>query len=380
MKTAAVKRRWLTGFMIWTAVGLAVGTQLYLVSLVSGHPIAWVRGATIGLRDWYLWALLALVIWRLADRYPLERPCFARNLSIHIIACFGCVIAYEGIAHLLSQLVPDFFSFGPKPGELGAEKPSLGRLLSFISFKAFFDAIIYWTLVFARSAFNYYRRLQERDKIEAELKSSLAEARLRALTMQLQPHFLFNTLNAIAALVRTDARVAEEMIGSLSDLLRSTLELVDRQEVTLEEELELIQRYLDIEQIRFGDRLTVRTEIAPDVLQARVPPLILQPIIENAMKHGVELNLRDSLLLVSARRDGASLKIEVQDNGPGFAQAIEEGIGLQNTRTRLQQLYAGQGRLLCESADGHPGAKVTLLLPLVFSSNAAAPKQESITS
>ncbi len=268
---------------------------------------------------------------------------------------------------LLSAWFPAVFGFGELPPgrrpDNAGEGGRYGSLLfSILSFKVAFDAIIFWMLVLARYALNYSQRLRERDRIEAELKSSLTEARLRALKMQLQPHFLFNTLNAIAALIRQNPKTAETMIGSLSELLRTTLDLADRQEVPLREELEFVNCYLSIEQLRFGDRLAVRSDIDPAVLDAMVPPMILQPIVENAVRHAVEPSLADSVLALSARREGEELRIVVQDNGPGFGETIPDGIGLQNTRSRLQQLYAGQERLLCEPAE-HGGAKVTLLLP-----------------
>ena len=327
----------------------------------------WVRAISIGLRDWFLWALVSLFIWKLADRYPLERKSFGKHFGIHVASCAIVVFIFESVGFLFSEwfprifgIIPFFKGHEPHP-EFG--DGSFGSLFfSVASFKLSSDAVIFWMLVFAWYALNYSQRLQERFRIEAELKSSLTEARLRALKMQLQPHFLFNTLNAIAALVRQSPKTAELMIGSLSELLRSSLDLADRQEIPLREELEIMNCYLAIEELRFGDRLTVRKEIDPSVLDALVPTMVLQPIVENAMRHGVEPNLADSLLAIIACREEEALIIVVQDNGPGFGQSIPDGIGLQNTRARLQQLYAGPERLRCDAAPGG-GARVTLRLP-----------------
>jgi signal transduction histidine kinase len=367
MMSGSKLRRWMLGFGGWTALGLAFGAQLHFISPGFDRPIPWIRAASIGLRDWYLWALLSLAIWKLANRYPLERRSFWRHLAIYLASCVAAVIAYEMIGVLLSAWFPAVFGFGGMPvghrPDNAAEEGRYGRLLfSILPFKAAFDAIIFWMLVLGRYALNYSQRLQERDRVEAELKASLTEARLRALKMQLQPHFLFNTLNAIAALIRQNPKTAEAMIVSLSELLRATLDLADRQEVPLREEMEFVNCYLSIEQLRFEDRLAVRSDIDPAVLDAMVPSMILQPIVENAVRHAVEPNLADSVLTLIARRQGHELRIVVQDNGPGFGKTIPEGIGLQNTRARLHQLYAGQERLVCEPAE-HGGAKVTLLLP-----------------
>jgi signal transduction histidine kinase len=367
MRNGLTLRRWMLGFGGWTAVGLAFGAQLHFASAAFDRPIPWTRAVSIGLRDWYLWALMSLVIWKLVKRYPLERRTFWKQLAIYIASCVAAVMVYEVIGVLLSVWFPAVFGIdeltgGRPPGNAGESSRFSSLLFPTLSFKAAPDTIMFWVLVLGCYAFNSYQRLQERDRVEAELKSSLTEARLRALKMQLQPHFLFNTLNAIAALIRQNPKTAEMMIGSLSELLRTTLDLADRQEVTLREELEFINCYLGIEQLRFGDRLAVRSDIDTSVRDVMVPSMILQPIVENAVRHAVEPNLADSVLAIIARREGEELRVVVQDNGPGFGEAIPEGIGLQNTRSRLHQLYAGQERLVCEPAE-HGGAKVTLLLP-----------------
>jgi len=376
MHSGSKWRSYALGFAGWTAAGLAFGTQYYFASSAWGPAIPWTRTVLFGLRDWYLWALLSVAIWKLVDRYPIERRLFWKHLGIYLAACAAAVITTQGVDWLCSELFPGVFGF-QSPGDSqaasaesvsGAER--LRRiLLSVFSFKAVFDATVFWLLVTARYALSSSRRLQERYLVEAELKSNLSEARLRALKMQLQPHFLFNTLNAIAALIRKDPKTAETMIGALSELLRSTLELADRQEASLTEELEFVKCYLSIEQLRFGDRLTVRMDIEPGVADALAPTMILQPVVENAVRHGVEPNLGASVLAISARAQGGELELTVQDNGPGFAAKIKEGIGLQNTRARLHQLYGGQERLRCEAAEGG-GAKITLTLPLRRASGA----------
>jgi LytS/YehU family sensor histidine kinase len=207
----------------------------------------------------------------------------------------------------------------------------------------------------------YYRRFRERELHAARLETELASARLEALAAQLQPHFLFNTLHGVSALMRRDVDAAEEMLTHLSDLLRRTLRPRDGHEVTLAEELELLQHYLDIMKIRFADRLTVRLEIDADATHALVPHLVLQPVVENAIQHGIARKPGAGLIEIRARRDGESLEIVVRDDGEGHGGG-DERIGLSNTRRRLRELYGdAQSLTLADVEDG--GLRVTLRVP-----------------
>jgi sensor histidine kinase YesM len=207
---------------------------------------------------------------------------------------------------------------------------------------------IFWGLVGVAHALQFYERTKERERRAAELEARLAQARLQALRMQLNPHFLFNTLNSIASLVHEQPQ-AEQMIEALSDLLRLTLHAPDRHEVSLREELQFLERYLLIEQIRFGDRLRLERHIDPATLDAAVPILILQPLVENAVRHGIEAQIAPGLIQVTAERSGDCLRLCVQDNGRGLAPSaqgmVREGVGLSNTRSRLQELYPGAASL-----------------------------------
>lgn len=374
----------LLGFAAWTVVGLAAGAQLYFAGAGMGWSLPWTRATTLGLKDWYLWAILSLPIWQLVDRCPLERHGLWKRVGIYLVACVAVAVAYEAASYYLSQIAPGAFALDSGKHAAEAHEPAgqvrktIGAMLFF---KAPFDAAIFWLLVSVRYAWNFSRRLQERYRVEAELKAGLTEARLQALRMQLQPHFLFNTLNAIAALIRHRGQTAELMVGALSDMLRTTLDFADRQEVALQEEVEFVRSYLAIEQMRFADRLSIRWEVQPDVQAVRVPAMILQPIVENAVRHGVEPSLTPSVLTIRAESHGAELKLSVQDTGPGFVEPVQEGIGLRNTRARLRQLYGEQGQLRYESvASG--GAQVTLRLPLQsspapLSKQPAAPRRRA---
>jgi two-component system LytT family sensor kinase len=213
-------------------------------------------------------------------------------------------------------------------------------------------------------AFDYYSKYRERELSAAELEKQLAEARLQALQMQLNPHFLFNSLHSISALMHQDVEGADGMIARLSDLLRAALESSDTQEVTLREELDLLKRYLAIEQIRFGDRLNVNIAAPPELLDAEVPNLILQPLVENAIRHGVEPRATPGRIELRAQRSNNALVLEVSDNGPGLpsSQPMDEGVGLSNTRTRLRTLYGEAHSFeLRQSPEG--GLLVRLTIP-----------------
>ena len=225
-------------------------------------------------------------------------------------------------------------------------------------------------------AFVFYERARDRERHAVMLEAGLTKSRLQTLQMQLKPHFLFNTLNSIASLIHENPRAADEMIGSLSDFLRLTLETSDRSEITLSEELEYLDHYLTIEQIRFGERLRVEKQIEPAALNSLVPVLILQPLVENAVKHGVEKQLAPVLVRITATRAGDFLRLEVSDNGPGLKNApmgkLNEGVGLSNTRARLQEVAGNVSSLnFCLPSQG--GLVAEIQIPWRTGSPADAP-------
>jgi sensor histidine kinase YesM len=224
----------------------------------------------------------------------------------------------------------------------------------------------YWVFVSLYQAWQNYLRYRERELRSTRLESQLAQAQLEVLRMQLHPHFLFNTLHAVSTLLHRDPDAADEMLSQLSDLLRMTLENFGFQEVSLREELEFIRRYLDIQQARFQDRLTITVDVPAETLDARVPNQALQPIVENAIHHGVEERMGVGTIEIRACRRATMLQLSVRDDGPGlrpdWQASQQEGIGLSNTRARLTQLY---GPLASLDLSNHPqgGTLVTLLIP-----------------
>ena len=224
------------------------------------------------------------------------------------------------------------------------------------------ESIAFCVLLAIVHGIDVHRRYREREVQTARLEAELASARLDALTAQLQPHFLFNTLNSVSTLMRRDVDAAEEMLSHLGALLHRTLRQGERHEVALSEELEVLAQYLAIMQIRFQDRLVVRTRIGDGLGSAHVPPLVLQPLVENAIRHGISRKPGAGTIEIAAARTGASLEISVRDDGEGVSESAE-GIGLSNTRRRLRQLYGDAQSLdLVKLAEG--GSCVTLRIPL----------------
>lgn len=338
--------RWLFGFAGWTFVALFFASQTYLTYRSSGGhaPVALI--VKMNLAEWYLWALLSpLVVW-LARTAPLGRQHWARSGSIHLAASGGLAIAVWWLNNLARHLL-------------------LG-LASSIQLAYVFhqNLTVYWILVAATVGYQYYSRYREGELRAAQLSAQLAQAQLQALRMQLHPHFLFNTLNAIATLVHKDPETADRMIARLSDLLRLTLENVGVQEVSLAKELEFLERYLDIERTRFADRLAIQMQIAPETLDARAPYLILQPLVENAIRHGIAPRSEPGQITIDAQRKDGRLVISVTDDGPGIASsaAIKDGVGISSTRARLERLYGQAHRFALDNAP-LGGLIVTLELP-----------------
>ena len=236
----------------------------------------------------------------------------------------------------------------------------------FVSFNLHLSLQIYWAVVGVWSAYNYYRKYRERELQTSQLEARLAQSRLQVLKMQLHPHFLFNALNAISELIHRDPDAADRMLTDLSDLLRMSFENLEVQEVSLKQELEFLHKYIEIEQMRFHDRLVVEMQIAPETLDATVPNMILQPIVENAIKHGISPRASGGRIDIEATRANGHLEIKVQDNGLGIpfgdTEHLPEGVGLSNTRRRLRHLY-GEKHKFSITSTGAQGVIVGLEIP-----------------
>ena len=338
-------RNWLLGAAIWTLFPILVAMQAVVYANYIGQPVDWTRVLALRLADWYTCAAFTPVAFWLVRRFPLQRGVWA--LSVYFVTVSVAVVVKYAVYTPVARWL--------RPDQTWSFTAVLAR--SFAS-----ESIAFWAVVAIVYGVETHRRSREREVHTARLEAELASARLDALTAQLQPHFLFNTLNSISTLMRRDVDAAEEMVAHLGTLLHRTLRSGERHEVTLAEELELLEQYLAIMKIRFQDRLVVRKHVDAEVTGAFVPQLVLQPLVENAIRHGISRRPGAGLIEIGASRLGQSLEITVRDDGEGLAGEAE-GIGLTNTRRRLRQLYGdAQALELAPAAEG--GLRVTLRVPL----------------
>jgi two-component system LytT family sensor kinase len=345
--------RWLLAFGLWTFIGLCFAGQLYLSRANIGVPVSWRFAIERSLADWYVFALLSIPALWLSHRFRLERNGWQKSVLIHIMGSAAFSLSWMVLRALVEQWES---ALTENPVTFSAAF-SHALVATF-----FFNLLIYAVVVSISHTAEYYTKYQDRTLHAAELEKRLTEARLQALQMQLNPHFLFNTLHAISALMHKDVEAADRMIARLSDLLRYALESTEEQEVTLEQEVDFLDRYLEIERTRFGERLQVVKKLSPETLQAKIPNLILQPLIENAIRHGIEPHARKGVVEISAQRQGEQLVVQVRDNGNGLppGHTFKEGVGLANSRARLQQLYPNEHRFEFNN-DG--GMVVTVAIP-----------------
>lgn len=340
MRSSSAFRRCLEvlGFLLlWTLIGLAFAGQFYLSSSLIGRSITWGQAISYSLADWYVWALLSVPIAALARRFPPDPRSPWRTAGIHLGAALGFAFVYV----VLRTLVGQIHSWALD------EEVTFTDVFRPLFIKTFpFNLLIYGVIVSVSHALDYYRKYHERTVQALELEKHLTEARLQSLLRQLKPHFLFNALNGIASLMYSDVAAAEKMLIRLSELLRQTMAQSGAPLTPLRTEIAFLETYLGIEKIRFRDRLAVHLEIDPETLDAQVPSLILQPLVENAIRHGIEPQMRPGVITLRSARVEDDLVLTVTDNGGGLPPGglKREGIGLANSRARLAELYGARQR------------------------------------
>jgi two-component system, LytTR family, sensor kinase len=302
----------------------------------------------------YLWLALTPLVIGVSRSFRIEGGQRFKSLTIHFLA---------SVVFLLLQVL--LFTLISIPfGWYSHIAPLWTRYLLLILNFTPSNVMFYWGIVVIEHALDYYRKLQERELRASQLETQLAQSQLQVLKMQLHPHFLFNTLNAISALIRESPDEADEMVSRLGDLLRMTLETAGLQEVPFKKELEFLKHYLDIEQTRFQDRLRIELAIEPETLDVLVPSMILQPLVENSVRHGVAPRPEGGCIKIKAWRDNSLLRLEVEDDGPGLGadRPLKERVGLTNTRARVSNLYGNQHGLRLHHAPGG-GLVVSLSIP-----------------
>jgi signal transduction histidine kinase len=360
-----------TLFVIATAFGISSTVQAHWMDKLELHPHviqdAIARLLVLNLVYWYIPALLAPIIMAFALRHPFDRVRWPRPLALHLAAALSYSIVHTSIMMAVRALLligqplpPDF------PG---------WRNYTLLAFLTQLDWLLmtYLFLIGLAYALAYRRESETRALNTAQLETRLVEAQLQALQRQLHPHFLFNTLNTVSGLIRSDPDAADAMIDRLGDLLRMTLHKSGIQEVSLKEELDVLEKYVEIERTRFGSRLTIEMRVQPETLDAQVPSLVLQPLVENAIRHGIAPNARPGWIAVSAERSDCDLVLQVVDNGDGLPpdrlMALNRGVGLDNTRARLTHLYRDRFDFSFSNLDR--GFCVTIRIPFEVHTPAA---------
>jgi signal transduction histidine kinase len=336
----------------WLVLALAVGMQGYVAAAYRGRPMPLAQALVYPLVFYAVWALLTPAIVWLAGRFPPRRS--AGFVAVHVVASVAVALSHaRGFVFVLSRIQPDVWA-GLETGHV---------VMNAVVANIHSNVLLYWIVAGGAWLIAYYRRSRERDMRAAQLEARLAQAELQVLKMQLHPHFLFNTLHAVSALVHEDPEAADRMLSQLGDLLRATLAAGEAQEVPLGRELEFVDRYLDIERQRLGDRLQVDRDIDGAALDALVPSLLLQPLVENAIRHGIAPSAAGGTIRIRARCESGALRLEVSDDGEGCdPDRLAPGLGLSNTRARLTQLYGPAHRLSVTGAAG-AGVRVDLTLP-----------------
>ena len=374
--------------LIWTLVLASFAAQYRW-----GIELPWPRALVRVIVDWSPWIVLAPIVWWLANRFPIiEKKRRIRNLFLHVIASVVLITFAETL--IVFAIAPAAHAMIPQGAEQrentirggkgpGANRPPPRRRapqaqteetnrLTFQIFsvarKSQFWFPLYWVLVFLASSARHFRESQSREKKSLQLQRDLARAQLTAIQSRLEPHFLFNTLNSISCLVHSDPEKADEMIAQLSDLLRSVHARSETQQIVLREELELLRNYLAIQKIRFPERLQIRETIDEESLACLVPTLLLQPLAENAVRHGIEPKVEPSTLLISSRLlDGDRIELVVEDDGIGWENTPSNndsigGFGLSNIRSRLEALHSGESSVAISTPPGG-GTRIVICFP-----------------
>jgi two-component sensor histidine kinase len=342
-----MRRRWLSWLIVfagWSALVIVFAVSSSLTYALTYQPPRWRYTLAMAATEWYVWAAFTPLVAWLSRRFRLSRQQWWRAL---ILAALGIPAAFVKVT--LTRILRGAIG--------GGEYFQITDLVT--------QYLIYWAIVIAVHVWQYHRRAQERELRTSQLEALLAQTRLQMLSMQLQPHFLFNTLNTIAELVHQQPEAAEDMIGRLSQLLRQTLHAGAVDRVPLARELELLQQYIEIQRARFGDRLHVEVIADDAALVALVPSLLLQPLVENSIKHGIGARAGPGYIEIAAGRTADRLWIEVRDDGGGLREGpVREGVGLANGRSRLQALYGRDAVRL--DVIGRPSGGVTVRIDTPF--------------
>jgi signal transduction histidine kinase len=362
------RTRWILILCAWTIVGLLFTVREIVVAKVHGGHVSWVIVGAIELVYWNVWAACTPLVIALAKRFPLTGPRFVPHIAIHTITSLMMGPLASFTEYFLSRGLLRVFRI-TDPGVLRLLPLFTVSVLSM----SFTGMLTYWLVVGLYQSIHFYQAAMERQTIAAQLETQLSHAELENLKSQLHPHFLFNSLHTIGVLMQEDVDAASRLLVCLGDLLRMALERREN-EITLQSELEFVGKYLEIEQTRFHDRLKVHMDVPPDLLAVYVPSLALQPLVENAIKHGISVDSAAGRLEIAAQRNNGRVSLRVRDDGPGPAPGsrLRFGVGLTNVQSRLKQLYGDESSLELTGGDGR-GCEAIITIPLRSSHEDASP-------
>ncbi|WP_340677999.1 histidine kinase [Paraglaciecola sp.] len=337
----------------WTFIGLLLATQAWLSFSMRGESIAWWLPITIWFSWAYLWALLTPLAIKLVERFPLVPPNLPFALIVHLLS--GVAIAAFNLAL--------FAAIAPLVGSTNVSTNWLSTFFQLMGSTFLLNLPVYWLIVGIMQTLHLARSARQREQRSLKLEKQLIDAKMLTLRAQLQPHFLFNALNTVSVLMREDVEIADQILIQLSRLLRRAIDASASQKVKLRDEIDFLESYLLIEKTRFSNRLSYLVNIEPVLLDAYVPSLILQPLIENAVQHGLSGLNRAGYIEINGFLGSNTLKLSVLDNGVGMDKSASERVGLLNTRTRLQLLYGKEHSFELTNND-NGGLTVTLIIPL----------------
>lgn len=353
----------------WTIVGLLFAVRTIVLVKIRGAHVNWVIETVPELVFWYVWAAYTPLVIGLAKRFPLTGPRLAAHIAIHTIASFLMAPLASATEYFLSPVLLRSVFRITDPSALQLLPTFAVSVLAM----SFTGVLTYWMVVGLYQSIHFYQAAMERQTRAAQLETQLSHAELENLKSQLHPHFLFNSLHTIGILMQENVDAASHLLVCLGDLLRMALERREN-EITLQSELEFVGKYLEIEQTRFHDRLKVHMDVPPDLLGVYVPSLALQPLVENAIKHGISVDSTAGRLEIAAQRNNGRVSLRVRDDGPGPAlgSRLRFGVGLTNVQSRLKQLYGDESSLELTRGDGR-GCEAVITIPLRSSHEDASP-------
>jgi len=360
---------WAISFGVWTLIALAGAVTMYQFNRMRGWPRNFGSMLSLELSQSLTYAPLTPFVFLLACRYPIRGDAWQRRLGLYLVGGLVFTLAHvvlRGLTYHVWDAGTASYASAIWDSHAHAVKIRWDLFESLFFFNVVDDITgTYVPIVLIAHVVSYYQRFRQRELRTSQLQTQLAKAHLQALKSQLQPHFLFNTMHSISALMLTDVQAADRMMSRLSDLLRMTLDAEETQITTLSRELEFVNCYLEIEKIRFEERLNVILDISPETLDAQVPQLLLQPLVDNAVKHGISKLSAAGEIRIRVQAQNGELQLEISDNGPGFCKPgsfQHEGLGLRVTRERLESLY-GQDQSMELLSPPEGGGMVRVCIP-----------------